>query len=217
MRLNSWKIGRDELDKLWFTSDTHFGHANIIKYCKRPFGTAQHMDKTMIANWNSVVQPDHMIFHLGDFAFKEPYRIETILKQLNGRIHMINGNHDKNFDQDCVKLVERYWGDRVELKVDDPEIDEEHRQVIVLDHFPLESWHHAYHGAWHLHGHCHGTLPSSSRQARWDMGVDIHNFTPVSYREVKTHMTQKVALTARRGDRAPKFENEQGDENHHHT
>ena len=52
----------------FFTSDTHFGHENIIKYCNRPFTSTEEMDKALISNWNKVVKPEDTVFHLGDFA-----------------------------------------------------------------------------------------------------------------------------------------------------
>jgi calcineurin-like phosphoesterase family protein len=78
-------------------SDTHFAHTNIIKYCDRPFSSAEEMDETMIANWNSVVTPDDFVYHLGDFAFGRGSKelIEPYARRLNGRIILIRGNHDR--------------------------------------------------------------------------------------------------------------------------
>ena len=55
-------------DRLFFTSDTHFNHTNILRYCNRPFKTVGQMNETIITNWNNVVGPDDVIFHLGDFC-----------------------------------------------------------------------------------------------------------------------------------------------------
>jgi calcineurin-like phosphoesterase family protein len=83
--------------RTFFTSDTHFGHENIIKYCKRPFANAKEMDKVLVQNWNKVVGPDDLVYHLGDFAVgggpAGPY-----LDQLNGKIILIHGNHDERID-----------------------------------------------------------------------------------------------------------------------
>src|ERR1700680_540882 len=81
-----------------FTSDTHFGHENIIKYCARPFKTSWEMDAAMVNNWNGVVGPPDTVYHLGDFAFgrgAQPEYISKIAKQLHGKIHLIIGNHEK--------------------------------------------------------------------------------------------------------------------------
>lgn len=80
--------------RLFFTSDTHFGHENIIGYCDRPFKNVGHMDETLIRNWNATVTPDDQVFHLGDFCIKGNYH--KYRKRLNGNIIHIKGNHDKN-------------------------------------------------------------------------------------------------------------------------
>lgn len=80
---------------IWVTSDTHFGHANIIKYCDRPFRSTEEMDKELIKRWNSVVKSDDIVYHLGDFGFGSRERIKELRRQLNGRIYLILGNHDR--------------------------------------------------------------------------------------------------------------------------
>jgi calcineurin-like phosphoesterase family protein len=80
-------------DKVFFTSDTHFGHKAIIDYCKRPFATVDYMDDMLISNWNEVVSDDCTVFHLGDFAFGGPPYWESIRSRLRGHIYLIKGNH----------------------------------------------------------------------------------------------------------------------------
>lgn len=69
---------------IWFTSDHHFGHANIIKYTERPFNSVGHMNASMIGSWNGVVAPDDTVYYLGDFAM-QPHLVAEILPQLNGK------------------------------------------------------------------------------------------------------------------------------------
>ncbi len=79
------------------TSDLHFGHKNIIKYCNRPFNSVKKMDNILIQNWNDLVGKTDEIYVLGDFFMKrknDRHYIESILKRLNGKIHLILGNHD---------------------------------------------------------------------------------------------------------------------------
>ena len=89
--------------EIWFTADTHFCHSNIIKYCKRPFGTVQEMDHTMIARWNTLVRPDDIVYHLGDFALASIPVMQEIRKSLNGRITLLKGNHDGSWVR-CSKI-----------------------------------------------------------------------------------------------------------------
>lgn len=78
----------------WFTSDTHFGHHNIIEYCKRPFASVEEMNRAMIERWNSVVGPADLVYHLGDFALGPKVLWEGYRNALNGRIMFFTGNHD---------------------------------------------------------------------------------------------------------------------------
>ena len=71
--------------KTWFISNTHFGHANIIKHCARPFATAEDMDAALIANWNALVRADDDIWHLGDFSYRSARPLADYLRRLNGR------------------------------------------------------------------------------------------------------------------------------------
>lgn len=177
------------MSNIWFTADTHFGHANIIKYCNRPFENAHENDEILTANWNSVVQPDDRIYHLGDFGFGSKGYMNKILNRLMGQKFFIRGNHDKSIRGDVLN----HWEFDVpyyELKVDDEEMDV--KQLIVLCHYAFEVWNKKHWGSWHLHGHSHGTLPSSDSQARLDVGVDNNDYFPVSYEKVKEIMTRKV-------------------------
>lgn len=84
---------------IWYTSDSHFSHENIISYCNRPFSCAEEMNRTIVSNWNSIVSPDDRVFHLGDFCFSwsrdEFTQPRHLIQQLNGKITLIRGNHDK--------------------------------------------------------------------------------------------------------------------------
>ena len=92
---------------VFFTSDTHFNHTNIIRFCSRPFKDVEHMNETLIANWNRVVGPDNIVFHLGDFCLGGSAEWTKILKRLNGKIYLIAGNHDmKNLRQNYTKYFE---------------------------------------------------------------------------------------------------------------
>lgn len=173
-------------EDIWFTADTHFGHPGIINHCAaraefktEPLYAVTAMNERMIENWNSVVKPDSHIFHLGDFSFKKPAETVEILKRLNGYKYFIRGNHDRNNVNDEVLSyfeggVEHYheitWG----------------QQLICLCHFPFKSWNGMHHNSWNLHGHSHGNLPISGKQL--DVGVDVHNLTPINIHMVKEIM-----------------------------
>src|SRR5271154_3529851 len=80
---------------IYFTSDLHFGHANIIKYCKRPYNSIGHMDESLIANWNKRVNDNDQIYCLGDFGIGSEEEMQTIFDRLPGTKFLVAGNHDK--------------------------------------------------------------------------------------------------------------------------
>jgi calcineurin-like phosphoesterase family protein len=168
---------------VWFTSDTHFGHGNVIKYCNRPFKTANEMDEAIIKNWNAVVKHDDHVYHMGDFSFLRPTRTLSIVSRLAGTKYLIKGNHDKERTlKECTNFF--VWvKDYFELNLN--------KQKIVLCHFPFLTWNKSHHGAWNLHGHCHGNLPDDARSLRIDVGVDCHNYTPISFESIQQLMSKK--------------------------
>ena len=178
---------------IFFTSDTHFFHKAIIGYCNRPAIDVDHMNKILIDNWNSKIGPDDDVYHLGDFAFSGITKLIPILEQLNGRKHLIVGNHDYgNVKKDAFRShfvwIKDYYMLRVhDLYQNEEGIDQQYHQPIVLMHFPILSWDGMSHGSWMLHGHCHGSLPPT-RMMRLDVGVDTNNLMPYSYEDVKKIM-----------------------------
>jgi len=170
---------------IWFTSDHHFGHANIIGYTGRPFKSVEEMDGEMISRWNEVVGPDDTVYHLGDFTLGPD--IVRYAANLNGHIRIIPGGHDKRW-------LKRYDGSLPNLGVLDwLVIFGMPGYKITLCHYPLLSWEQSHRGMPHFHGHCHGTIgrmgASGDRQLppgrvigrRVDVGVDCWDFYPVSW------------------------------------
>lgn len=141
---------------IWFTSDIHFGHQNIIRYCKRPYQSITDMDAGIIENWNSKVNHGDTVYFLGDFMFHSSKEaMLSTLSQLNGDIFFIRGNHDHRNVVDIIKKAPNVIDvrDLYDLRVEDE--DAQHgTQHIVLCHYPLLTWNRCHYGAWHLHGHC---------------------------------------------------------------
>jgi calcineurin-like phosphoesterase family protein len=83
--------------KVFVTSDLHLDHENIIKYCKRPFLDAADMNQTLVQNWNNTIGNKDTVYFLGDLAYgKERRSTDYWLKQLNGNVFFIKGNHDES-------------------------------------------------------------------------------------------------------------------------
>jgi calcineurin-like phosphoesterase family protein len=157
--------------KTFFTADTHFGHASMIKF-GRPFGTVAEMDETMILHWNAVVTPDDDIWHLGDFCYRSAQAPASYLRRLNGRKHLVHGNHD--FEQ--TKEAPGWASSQVYAEITVDSIR------IVAFHYALRTWAKVGKGALHFYGHSHGRLPGDRQSL--DVGVDCWDFRPVSLTEI---------------------------------
>lgn len=170
----------------FFTSDTHFGHANIIRFCNRPFKNVEEMDEALIENWNLVVSEDDTVFHLGDFAFGGSSVWKEIIPRLKGHINLIIGNHDrKNLRQGYMSFFD--------MVVPQLQIEIE-GNPIYLNHYPFLCYGGSYRGVWQLFGHVHSGpnaegLDISRLEAlfptQYDVGVDNNDYAPISYKEVK--------------------------------
>jgi calcineurin-like phosphoesterase family protein len=198
-------------DKIYFTSDTHLGHANIMVFCQRPFADVDEMDRVIMENWNKTVSKDDTIFILGDFCWRlGDKEIAYYLNNLNGSKIFIKGNHDMN-EKIFVNQGSLLYDGFVNIGVKEPDSKEEQR--ITLCHYPMLSWYQSHRGAWNLFGHWHSAkinTPTESgenileankevadfvvvehnqmkylRATQYDVGVDGNDFTPISYYQIK--------------------------------
>lgn len=176
------------MGNIFFTSDHHFGHANIIRFCNRPFDTVEEMDREMIRRWNEKIQPHDTVYHLGDFALNGAEAFTQIAEQLNGTIHLIAGNHEASALNNRKRFA--WIKDYYELKVKDADCPNGVQRIVLL-HYAMRTWRGAHHGTWHLYGHSHNTLADWEDALSFDVGVDCHDFYPLSYEEVKAIMQRK--------------------------
>ena len=130
---------------IYFITDTHFHHSNIIKYCNRPFKDINEMNETIINNWNSIVKNDDTVYHLGDFCLSSDDEIKNIFNRLNGNKILIRGNHDR-------KPVKFYEEIGFKVLTHAPIILDEYK--IMLSHGPLPDAK-IKDGYINLHGHIH--------------------------------------------------------------
>jgi calcineurin-like phosphoesterase family protein len=157
----------------YFTADLHLGHANIIKYCNRPFAHVDEMDDTIIKNVFSRLRKGDNLFVLGDLSFNERTYVNfiEICNAKEFSVTLIKGNHDpRNIPFAPFPILD--------IKIEG--------QKITLCHYAMRTWNCSCHGAWQLYGHSHGRLPPIGKQ--WDVGIDNNNFYPISFNEIKTIM-----------------------------
>ena len=178
----------------FFTSDTHFNHANIIRFCNRPFKDVEQMNEVMITNWNNAISKDDTVFHLGDFCLGGAAEWTKILDRLNGKIYLIMGNHDlKNIRQGFISRFEHV---AMQMRI------EIGKKRIYLCHYPFLCFEGSYKDdVWQLFGHVHTRRSNSGIDAgrlqylyptQYDVGVDNNNFTPVSFGQVKRIIDKQV-------------------------
>lgn len=174
-------------DKLFFTSDPHFFHGNIIKFCNRPFNNNEEQAEELIRLWNEKVPIDGIVFVAGDFFFTGNIQsIESVLYRLNGTIYWIMGNHDyqNRLDREVFSQMPMInaQADIITLLV-----REDNNKQFVISHYPYMYW---QSGFFHLHGHVHGGPNSKAAEKvpehhmRYDIGVDNNNYAPISYDEL---------------------------------
>lgn len=164
----------------WFTSDTHFSHKNIIEYQGRSFSSVEDMNRGLIANWNSVVKKNDIVYHLGDFSLGGTF-LEHFYR-LNGIIHLIEGNHDNQASKHKEKFAS--YSNLKEISVNG--------QRITLCHYAMRTWNKQGKKAWSLYGHSHSNLPDDPNALSIDVGVDCHNYFPISFEQVQRIMNKKT-------------------------
>jgi len=175
---------------IWFTADTHFGHANVIKYCDRPFRHKYEMDEVMITKWNERVKVEDIVFHLGDFSFYGSIETEKIIRKLNGHKILIRGNHDKGENYYLSKGFHQYFKNHYAITLNCT------NEIINLSHYPYyEVYDHddrkhkfadrmlkKQGNKWLLCGHVHEKW--KVKDTCINVGVDQWGFAPVSLEEI---------------------------------
>ena len=179
----------EDSTKIFFTSDFHAKHSNIIKFCNRPYKSSEEMTKILIENWNFIIKPNDIVFNLGDFIWSGSWN--SILEQLNGNIYLILGNHDrKDFKNSYMNYLKGVY-DQLTLLIDN--------KIVYLNHFPYLCFpknHYQLFGHVHLSQNkndgddferCSYLLPN-----QYDVGVDLNNFIPISWKMISERLDYQI-------------------------
>lgn len=137
----------NEERKIFYISDTHFGHTHIIRYDNRPFMNATEMEETIIKRWNEIVGDKDTVYILGDFSWYKEAQTLDILNRLTGQKVLIKGNHDRISPKVAKKFVKVC--DYLEIK--------DNGRKVILSHYPMPFWNGQFRDSVHLYGHVHNS------------------------------------------------------------
>lgn len=166
---------------IFYISDTHFGDERIMKLSKRPFPDVDEMNKVLIKLWNDKVASFDEVYVVGDFALNDNVA-NDMLNDLNGKIHLIIGNHDNNLSEETLK---RFATVNQILTISDSD------RSVCLCHYPLLSYENSIYGGYHIFGHIHNNTVdiaykiTESIPRIYNCGVDVNDFAPQTLDELK--------------------------------
>lgn len=184
-----------EKQKIFFTSDLHFGHENVIRFDNRPFNTVEEMDEEMIKRWNTKVGKGDIVYVLGDFIWKAATNeAVSIIRRLNGQIILIKGNHDRFLHNAAAKKAFAGIKDYDDICVT---LEDGTTRRCILSHYFIPFYNGHRYQAIHLHGHSHFT-EESAEEVRittelnekgydlkiYNVGCMYWNYTPVTLDEI---------------------------------
>lgn len=188
-----------------FTSDLHLGHKNVIEFCNRnkatcgvDFKNVEEMDDFLIDRWNRKVQKDDTVYIIGDLSFRSGKDVARYLKRMNGKKHVIAGNHDYKW-QKHMEDVEEYLE-----SVSNMEVIRLEKKLLTLNHYPMLEWNGSHRAqnqedslSWLIHGHIHDERESKTfeyikkyQPCALNAGVDINHFEPVTFEEMVVNNNQ---------------------------
>lgn len=183
---------------IWFTSDHHFHHKNVIEYDQRPFLSIEGMNEVLISRWNRKVRPMDTVIYLGDFSLSKQALVDC-LPQLHGEIHLIAGNHDHchpvhaKSPEKIKRMTDLYLASGFKSVGLEDQISINKRWV-KLCHMPYYGDHPAVadrytqyrpkdEGEWLIHGHVHTAW--KTRDHMINVGVCHWDYAPVSIDEIQ--------------------------------
>jgi calcineurin-like phosphoesterase family protein len=185
---------------VYFTSDFHWFHKNVIRFDNRPFASVDEMHIAIENGWNEVVGPDDIVIYLGDLSFarrEEKEAVNEFLERLNGTIHFVLGNHDK-YDEikknTRFKSVSDYLEVRITHLVNGVSVE----TLFCCMHYPIYTWNKSHHGSIMAHGHCHGNLHHGEDVSFYDnrkvidVGCMLHDYKPLGFEEIINKLSHVV-------------------------
>jgi calcineurin-like phosphoesterase family protein len=172
------------MNNIFFASDHHLNHYNIIRYDNRPFSSIAEMNETLIDNHNKLVKKNDIVWFLGDLYLGNPKFFFEIMSRFNGRKNVILGNHDKWYKKisaNELRLLFDHVSNYTEYAING--------HKYVLCHYPILSWRGKNRGSIHIHGHNHKQWTEQIIQKimknSFNVCVNLNDHKPVSIEELK--------------------------------
>lgn len=167
---------------IYYTSDLHLFHSNIIKHCNRPFKTVEEMNELILKNYNSIVKDTDKVIFLGDISYaknkEEEQKVIEFLSKFKGKKILISGNHDNRL----LRLKE--FRDQF-IRIDNYASIYDGDNKVILCHYPIEEWDGFFKDSIHLYGHVHNNNNGlKDIKNRYNVGVDVNDFKPVTLEQL---------------------------------
>lgn len=188
--------------RVFFTSDLHFGHENVIRFDKRPFMTVDEMDEELIRRWNAKVAEGDLVYVLGDLIWKSKNNdAPALLKRLNGSKILIKGNHDRFLHNSAAKKALAGLKDYDDIAVT---LADGSKRRCILSHYFIPFYNGSRYNAIHLHGHSH-TTSEAAEEVRivselnskgynlkvYNVGCMYWNYEPVTLDEIISNESEE--------------------------
>ena len=196
------------LQKVFFTSDLHFGHENVLRFDNRPFASVEEMDAELVRRWNAKVGKGDLVYVLGDLIWKSRNGdAHSLIRSLNGQIILIKGNHDRFLHnaQARASLAGIKDYDDICVTLEDGSV-----RRCILSHYFIPFYNGHRHQAIHLHGHSHFTdeaeleLKMAKELNESDFKNDIYNVGCMYWDYAPVTLDEILSQTVRVSE--PKYE-----------
>lgn len=168
--------------RIFYISDVHFGHKNVIDFDGRPFSDIEEMDRSLIERWNRKVGEEDHVYIVGDFAYRNEKGEEWYLQQLRGHKHLVIGNHDQRLmkNEEAMRHIES--AEKMQHVADNG-------THICLCHFPIAEWNGYYKAHTHIYGHIHNRKDEAyqfmrTKKRALNAGCMINGYEPVTLAEL---------------------------------
>lgn len=185
---------------IYYISDLHFNHARIIELCDRPYNNVKEMNEDMIKKWNSVVTDKDTVYFLGDAGLPrnvaDQKAIAELMKKLNGKKHLLQGNHDH-------KLVKDTYFRKIFESISEYKRISDDGRTVILSHYPFEDWDGKFRGSFHIHGHIHNNKEAVKTVIpnRINVSAEVINYTPMTLDQLLNNTPIKVKIACDYNDK----------------